>query len=69
MKIIDQVVSSLQNGDWHSFEELRSHCSLPECQIKTVLDFLTQFDLLENNHNEQTFRLIPELIALFRLDE
>jgi hypothetical protein len=69
MKIVDQVVSSLENGDWHSFEDLKRHCSLPECQIKTVLDFLTRFDFLENNNDEQKFRLVPQLIALLRLNE
>ena len=50
MKIVDQVISSLESGDWQSFEELKRHCSLPEYQIKTVLSFLTGFDFLENNH-------------------
>ena len=58
-----------ENGEWQSFEDLMQICSLPECQIETVLNFLKQYDFLETNASDGTVRLIPKLVALLRLDE
>ena len=69
MNAINQVISVFENSEWRSFEDLTQHCSLPECQIKTVLNFLNQYDFLETNPSDGTFRLIPKLVALLRLDE
>jgi len=62
---VNQIVSLLENGEWHSFEDLRYNCSLPEWKIEAVLNFLNRFEFLQKNNIEQTFRLSPELASFF----
>ena len=70
MQSVNKVMSFLESGQWFGFEDLTSKCSLPECKVGSVLDFLTQFDFLQKDKDKQIFRLHPELISLFnRLKE
>jgi DNA-binding IclR family transcriptional regulator len=68
MKASEQVLASLENGEWQTFDDLKRSCALPEGQITTVLNFLSKFDFLQRN-DHQKFRLAPEVVNLFRLVE
>jgi len=62
-------MSFLETGQWFTFEDLVSKCSLPECKVGSVMDFLTHFDFLQNDNEKHVFRLRPEMIDLIeRLD-
>lgn len=67
MSTINQVLALLQNGKWHSFEDLKSNSCLAESQIVTVLEFLAKYGFLQRNFRDKTFRLAPKLVNLFEL--
>ena len=64
MQVINKVMFVLETGQWFSFEDIVSECSLPECQVESVIDFLTQFDFLQQDNDKHLFRLRPEMIDL-----
>ena len=64
MGIVDQVVYLFRNKEWKSVEDIKHNCPLPESQIELVLDFFTQFDFLEKNNINETFR-ISHKFAIF----
>jgi len=70
MQSVNEIMSFLETGNWSSFEDLISKCSLPECNVELVLNFLIQYDFLEVDEKKQIFRLHPDMIDLInRLDE
>ena len=58
---IIEIMAFLENGAWHSFEDIRRNCSLSDNKINTFLGFLTKFDLILKNNSGQTLRLNPRL--------
>ncbi|KON34556.1 hypothetical protein AC477_00445 [miscellaneous Crenarchaeota group-1 archaeon SG8-32-1] len=69
MSLISQVLVLLENGELHSFENLKSNSCLAESQIETVLEFLANYGFLQRNFYDGTFRLVPKLVELLRLSE
>ena len=64
MRGVNEIMSILESGQWLNFEAIISNCSLQECKIKLVLNFLTTFDLIQMNKNKQIFRLHPSMVRL-----
>ena len=65
MEKINEVITILENGDWHSLEDLYNYYSfMPQSQIESILDFLYKYNFLEKNYNTGKFRLIPKLVSL-----
>jgi hypothetical protein len=61
---VNELMSILESGQWLNFETIISICSLQECNIKLVLNFLSIFDLLQMNEDKQLFRLHPSMVKL-----
>ena len=65
MQIVSEIMGFLETGQWFNFENIVSKCSLPECKVELVLNFLTQFDFLQVDEEKQIFRLNPNMMNLF----
>jgi hypothetical protein len=65
LEAVAEVLSSLEKGNWLSFEDLKERCSTPEVQLGKILDFLARFDLLQYNIRKKIFRLSPKFDAFF----
>ena len=61
---VQQIAYLLNSEEWKSFDDIKRKCSLPEDEIKDILNFLKQYDFLEKNNMTETFRLTPKLISL-----
>jgi uncharacterized protein YfbU (UPF0304 family) len=70
MKIVNEVITILENGNWYSLEELNNYIiNMPKSQIEAVLDFLFKYNFLEKNYCTGEFRLIPKMVALISLEK
>lgn len=61
---VEQIAYLLNSEEWKSFVDIKRKCSLPEDEIKDILNFLQQYDFLQINNMTETFRLTPKLISL-----
>ena len=57
-------MSLLESGRWFKLEEITSNLSFPKSDLKIILDFLKQNDLIEVNEEKHIFRLNPAMINL-----
>ena len=64
MQDINAVMSILESGQWLNFKDVMSFCSLLEGKVKLILNFLTEFDLIQVKKGTELFRLHPSMIGL-----
>jgi predicted transcriptional regulator len=61
---VEHIASLLKGKEWKNMEDIECNCSLPRDIIEDILDFLDEYNFLEKNEMNNTFRLIPKLRAL-----
>jgi DNA-binding IclR family transcriptional regulator len=59
---LDEILDFLNAGRWQSLEEVTASCSLPECKVRLVLNFLSQFNLIQMNEEKQKIKLSSNML-------
>jgi len=57
--LIDQVLISLEDGEWHDLDELSNEVQLPAYKVKKILLFLSEFMFIEFDAEGQRARIAP----------
>jgi hypothetical protein len=55
--MIEEVVSLLEDGKWHSFYEIKDKSSLPEDLFRKVVQFLKDFDLADIDDEKERVKI------------
>lgn len=56
---IDQVLISLEDGEWHDLDELSNKVQLPAYKVKKILLFLSEFMFIEFDAKGRRARIDP----------
>jgi len=62
--LIFEVVRSLEDGRWHSFQEIMSEFCLSGAELREVLGFLARFEIVDSDEKVERVRLSSSLLAL-----
>ena len=61
---IERIVGFLEDGEWHTFKEIREYSDLPEVETWRIVRFLEEFGFLNVNEEELKARLSPSFLKL-----
>ncbi len=64
--IIDFIIGLLEDGKWHTIEEMSQRSKLHEFKIEILTDFLARYSLLEFNRKERRVRPSKALTRFLR---
>ena len=64
MQSVNEVMSFLESGQWYCFQDVKDWCLLPQRKLGLVLSFLSQYDFIEVDDEEQKVRLTPRMVTL-----
>lgn len=64
MKIIDDLVTYLETGNWVSFQDVTQKCAYPQNNLNQILKFFKQNNLIQIDEKTHFFRLNPNMIEL-----
>jgi DNA-binding IclR family transcriptional regulator len=59
---LDEILDFLNAGRWQSLEEVTAGCSLPECKVRLVLNFLSQFNFIQMDEEKQKIKLSSNML-------
>ena len=64
MKIVDDLVTHLETGNWISYQDIRQKFTNTQKNLDLILKFLKQSDLLQTDDQRHFFRLNPKMVDL-----
>ena len=64
MQVMDEILCFLESGQWYCFQDVTDWCLLPQRKLVLVLSFLSQYDFIEVDDEEQKVRLTPRMVTL-----
>jgi len=62
--VIEAIVRSLEDGQWHALSEIKKGLSLTEDQCDKAISFLRKFGLAELDVNRRRIRLDARFLEL-----
>jgi len=75
MSAIDDILWLLKDGKWHDVQEVTKTVALPKAKAKTVISFLSEYDFIQLDENEDAkkIKLKPSMLQFIegirRLEE
>jgi predicted transcriptional regulator len=75
MSAIDDILWLLKDGKWHDVQEVTKTVALPKAKAETVISFLSEYDFIQLNENEDAkkIKLKPSMLQFIegirRLEE
>jgi len=63
---IDEILSMLQNGEWHRLKEIADKTRLHEFKVELITSFLAEYDFLEFDKKEKKIKLSPQLLLFLK---
>jgi hypothetical protein len=64
LKIVDDLVTYLETGNWVNFQDIGQEFAHPQKNLDLILKFLKQSDLLQIDDKKHFFRLNPKMVDL-----
>jgi len=64
LKIVDDLVTHLETGNWISYQDIRQKFVHTQKNLDLILKFLKQSDLLQTDDKKDFFRLNPKMVDL-----
>lgn len=59
MSVIDEILWLLSDSRWHDLKELVENVALSKSKIDAVVDFLGEYDFIQQNTKTKRIRLQP----------
>lgn len=59
MSVIDEILWLLSDSRWHDLKELVENVALSKSKINAVVDFLEEYDFIQQNTKTKRIRLQP----------
>ena len=75
MSALDDILWLLKDGKWHDVQEVTKTVALPKAKAETVISFLSEYDFIQLNENEDAkkIKLKPSMLQFIegirRLEE
>jgi hypothetical protein len=64
LKIVDDLVTYLETGNWVSFQDVTQKYAHPQNNLDLILKFFKQNDLIQIDEKKHFFRLNPNMVEL-----
>ena len=61
MKLIDNILELLSDGEWHHVKELLSATHAKPIRLLTCINFLIHHDFIQINRKEGKIKLLPQI--------
>jgi len=62
--LIEEIVKSLEDGQWHTFKKIKENFSLSEEEFQEILNFLKKFGFIYVDEKEEKAKLDVSLLKL-----
>jgi len=62
--MIEKIVGLLEDGDWHTFKEIKERFDLSEAKLREILEFLEEFGFLKMDEKGKKAKLDPAFLQL-----
>lgn len=66
MPAIDWILESLVDGKWHHLSEILERSQLPRSRIETIVDFLSEFKLIDFDRGLKKVRLTSQTLSFLK---
>ncbi len=57
LPVMDDVLTLLEDGEWHNLEEIRDKTRLRYVEAKRVTEFLARYDIVKLDEEEQKAKI------------
>lgn len=65
MRVTDEILQLLRDGNWHDLRDIAKKCSKPESKVEITISFLSEYDFVEVNRKGRKTRLRPLMLEFF----
>ena len=65
MYAIDEILALLEDGHWHSFDEIAEKSGLRSMKLEVLLDFLTEYEFINFDPERREIKLTNLILRLF----
>ena len=62
--VIQEITRLLEDGQWHTFTEIRDNLSLSEAELRNITEFLKKFEFIRVDEKEEKVRVDASLLEL-----
>ncbi len=62
MSVIDEILWLLSDGEWHDLKELGKNIALSKFKVEIAVDFLGEYDFIQQNTQAGRIRLQPSIL-------
>ncbi len=66
MPAIDWILDLLEDGKWHNLSEILEESQLPSSKMKTIVGFLSEYELINVDKESKKVRLTPQMFDFLK---
>jgi len=63
---IEEIVSLIKNGQWHSLEDVTEKTELPEIKTNEILQFLANYNFIDLDRERKKVKVTPSLMEFLK---
>lgn len=63
---IEEIVSIMKNGQWHTLEDVTKKTELPEIKTNEILQFLANYNFIDLDREHKKVKVTPSLMEFFK---
>ena len=66
MKVIDEILAALEDGQWHSIEDVQRQVKLDPENVGLIWKFLEEYGFVEVDMKEKKGKLTPQVQSFLK---
>lgn len=66
MSIIDEILTLLEDGEWHSLEEIGDKTRLYDIKVRRFTEFLSSYDIVKLDKSKRKVKLNFQTLNFFK---